>query len=86
MRIGLMIGPERGRYRHKVGQLIADAVAAERDGFTSVWVPQIPGDFDAFTAITIGNCRCQPWTPGGDRRSPGGVAQAVNFTGCAELD
>ena len=25
MRIGLMIGPEKGRYRHKVAQLIADA-------------------------------------------------------------
>lgn len=53
MRIGLMIGPERGRYRAKVAQLIADAAAAERDGFTSVWVPQIPGDFDAFTAIAL---------------------------------
>jgi len=53
MRIGLMIGPERGRYRHKVAQLVADAEAAERAGFTSIWVPQIPGDFDAFTAITL---------------------------------
>jgi len=53
LRIGLMIGPERGRYRHKVGQLVADAQAAERDGFTSVWVPQIPGDFDALTAIAL---------------------------------
>lgn len=53
MRIGLMIGPERGRHRHKVAQLIADAQAAEQDGFTSVWVPQIPGDFDALTAITL---------------------------------
>jgi F420-dependent oxidoreductase-like protein len=53
MRIGLMLGPERGRYRHKVAQLVADAEAAERDGFASIWVPQIPGDFDAFTAITL---------------------------------
>jgi len=53
MRIGVMLGPERGRYRHKVAQLVADAEAAERDGFTSLWVPQIPGDFDAFTAITL---------------------------------
>ena len=29
MRIGLMIGPERGQYRHKVAQLVADAEAAE---------------------------------------------------------
>ena len=53
MRIGLMLGPERGRYRQKAAQLVADAVAAERDGFTSLWVPQIPGDFDAFTMITL---------------------------------
>ncbi|HKJ25106.1 MAG TPA: TIGR03564 family F420-dependent LLM class oxidoreductase [Myxococcota bacterium] len=53
MRIGLMMGPERGRYRRKVAQLAADAAAAERDGFTSVWVPQIPGDFDAFVAIAL---------------------------------
>jgi F420-dependent oxidoreductase-like protein len=53
MRIGLMLGPERGRYRQKVAQLSADARAAEQDGFTSIWVPQIPGDFDAFTAATL---------------------------------
>lgn len=53
MRIGLMIGPEKGRYRQKVVQLAADAKAAEEAGFASVWVPQIPGDFDAFTAIAL---------------------------------
>jgi alkanesulfonate monooxygenase SsuD/methylene tetrahydromethanopterin reductase-like flavin-dependent oxidoreductase (luciferase family) len=53
MRLGLMIGPERGRYRHKVAQLVADAEAAEEAGFTSIWVSQVPGDFDAFTAITL---------------------------------
>ena len=53
MRIGLMLGPERGRYRQKVAQLIADAKAAEDAGFTSIWCPQIPGDFDAFTAMTL---------------------------------
>jgi F420-dependent oxidoreductase-like protein len=53
MRIGLMIGPELGRYRHKVAGLVADGEAAERAGFTSIWVPQIPGDFDAFTMVTL---------------------------------
>jgi F420-dependent oxidoreductase-like protein len=53
MRIGLMIGPERGRQRHKVAQLVADAEAAEQAGFRSLWVPQIPGDFDAFIAIAL---------------------------------
>ncbi len=53
MRIGVMIGPERGRYGEKVEKLVADAAAAEAAGFTSVWVPQIPDDFDALTAISL---------------------------------
>jgi F420-dependent oxidoreductase-like protein len=53
MRIGVMIGPEPGRYREKVARLVADAKAAEDAGFRSIWVPQVPGDFDAFTAITL---------------------------------
>jgi F420-dependent oxidoreductase-like protein len=53
VRIGLMVGPERGRYREKVARLVADAVAAEAAGFTSVWVPQVPDDFDALTAIAL---------------------------------
>jgi len=53
VRIGLMIGPERGRYREKVAKLIADAQAAERAGFDSIWVPQLPGDFDAMTAVAL---------------------------------
>ena len=51
MRIGLMIGPERGRYREKVAKLVADAEAAEAAGFTSIWVPQIPNDFDALVQL-----------------------------------
>ncbi|HEV2311372.1 MAG TPA: TIGR03564 family F420-dependent LLM class oxidoreductase, partial [Acidimicrobiia bacterium] len=53
MPIGLMVGPERGRYREKVAKLVADAEAAEAAGFASVWVPQIPDEFDALTAIAL---------------------------------
>lgn len=53
MRIGIMIGPDRGRYREKVPRMVAGAQAAEAAGFSSVWVPQIPSDFDALTAITL---------------------------------
>jgi F420-dependent oxidoreductase-like protein len=53
VRIGLMIGPERGRYREKVAKLVADAEAAETAGFKSIWVPQIPNDFDALTAVVL---------------------------------
>src|SRR3954451_2327356 len=45
VRIGLMIGPERGRYRERVARLVEAAQPAEQAGFASIWVPQIPNDF-----------------------------------------
>ncbi len=53
MRIGLMIGPERGRYRTKVERLQADARWAEEAGLATVWIPQIPDEFDALTAAAV---------------------------------
>lgn len=53
MRIGLMIGPETRRYREKVARLESAAAAAEQAGFCSIWMPQIPGEFDALTAISL---------------------------------
>src|SRR3954447_347247 len=53
MRIGLMIGPERGRYARKVDRLRADARWAEEAGLATVWIPQIPDEFDALTAATL---------------------------------
>jgi F420-dependent oxidoreductase-like protein len=53
MRIGIMIGPDRGRYRDKVARMVDGATTAEAAGFSSIWVPQIPSDFDALTAITL---------------------------------
>lgn len=53
MRIGVMLGAERGRYRTKVERLIADARWAEDAGLSSVWIPQVPDDFDALTMATI---------------------------------
>jgi F420-dependent oxidoreductase-like protein len=53
MRVGLMVGPERGRYREKVARLVAEAEAAEQAGFSSIWVPQLPDDFDALTAAAL---------------------------------
>jgi F420-dependent oxidoreductase-like protein len=55
MRIGLMVGPERGRYGAKVERMRSDARWAEEAGLDSVWVPQIPDEFDALTcAVLIG--------------------------------
>ncbi len=53
MRIGVMVGPERGRYATKVERMLADARWAEESGLASVWVPQIPDDFDALTAAAL---------------------------------
>ena len=50
MRVGLMVGPERGRYATKVDRLRADARWAEDVGLSTVWIPQIPDEFvDACT-------------------------------------
>jgi F420-dependent oxidoreductase-like protein len=53
MRIGVMVGPDRGRYADKVRQMQSDALWAEQAGFTSVWIPQMPDEFDALTAAAL---------------------------------
>jgi F420-dependent oxidoreductase-like protein len=53
MRVGMMVGPERGRYAAKVDRLRADGRWAEDAGLASVWIPQIPDDFDALTAVAV---------------------------------
>jgi len=50
MRIGLMVGPVRGA---KIERFRADARWAEEAGLLSVWIPQVPNDFDALTGATI---------------------------------
>jgi F420-dependent oxidoreductase-like protein len=53
VRIGVMVGPDPGRYRESVAKLEADAVAAEQAGFASVWIAQPPDDFDALTGVAL---------------------------------
>ena len=53
MRIGVMVGPERGRYATKVDRLRRDGRWAEESGFATVWVPQIPDELDALTAAAL---------------------------------
>jgi F420-dependent oxidoreductase-like protein len=54
MRIGLMIGSDKERQRsERLSGLTEDVRSAERDGFHSFWVPQIPGYLDAMTAIAV---------------------------------
>jgi F420-dependent oxidoreductase-like protein len=54
MRIGLMIGSDKERSRtDRLPGLVEDVQAADRAGFTSMWIPQIPGYLDAMTAIAV---------------------------------
>jgi F420-dependent oxidoreductase-like protein len=54
MRVGLMVGSDKERTRaERLAGLLADAKAAESDGFTSFWMPQVPGYLDAMTAVAL---------------------------------
>jgi F420-dependent oxidoreductase-like protein len=53
VRIGIMVGPETRRYGAKVDQMVGDAEAAEAAGFATAWIPQLPQDFDAMTAVAL---------------------------------
>jgi len=53
MRVGVMVGPERRDTARKPARMIEDTVWAERAGLDTVWVPQIPYDFDALIAATL---------------------------------
>ncbi|MFI1035302.1 LLM class F420-dependent oxidoreductase [Streptomyces sp. NPDC020951] len=53
MRVGVMSGPERGDAVHKAARMVDDARWAEEAGFDTVWVPQVPTDFDALTAVAL---------------------------------
>ncbi|MFD6858634.1 LLM class F420-dependent oxidoreductase [Rhodococcus sp. NPDC060090] len=57
MRIGVMVGPEQGDTSRKVDRMLKDVEWAEAAGFDTVWVPQIPTDFDALTAIALMSTR-----------------------------
>ncbi|MGV9408541.1 TIGR03564 family F420-dependent LLM class oxidoreductase [Nocardia sp. NPDC003693] len=51
MRIGVMIGPEKGDTARKLERMLRDIEWAESAGLDTAWIPQIPTDFDALTAI-----------------------------------
>ena len=53
MRVGVMIGPERGGGRRKLTRMIEDAAWAEAAGLDTAWIPQIPSDFDALIAVAL---------------------------------
>jgi F420-dependent oxidoreductase-like protein len=54
MRIGLMIGSDKERSRaDRLAGLLDDGKAAEAQGFSSFWIPQVPGYLDAMTAVAL---------------------------------
>ncbi|TDC71835.1 TIGR03564 family F420-dependent LLM class oxidoreductase [Actinomadura sp. GC306] len=53
MRIGVMIGPERGDTSKKAARMMDDIEWAESAGMDTAWIPQIPTDFDALTAVAL---------------------------------
>jgi F420-dependent oxidoreductase-like protein len=53
VRIGVMIGPERGDSARKISRMIEDVKWAESAGLDTAWVPQIPSDLDALTAVAL---------------------------------
>jgi F420-dependent oxidoreductase-like protein len=59
MRIGVMIGPERGDSARKVARMIDDIKWAEAAGLDTAWIPQIPTDFDALIAVALMGAQTQ---------------------------
>lgn len=53
MKIGVMIGPERGDTARKVRRLVEEIGWAERAGIPTAWVPQVPGDMDALQMVSL---------------------------------
>ncbi|MGH3556192.1 MAG: LLM class F420-dependent oxidoreductase [Mycobacterium sp.] len=53
MRLGVMIGAERGDSTRKVTKLLDDIEWAEATGMDTAWIPQVPNDFDALLAVAL---------------------------------
>ncbi|MDT5011453.1 MAG: 5,10-methylenetetrahydromethanopterin reductase, partial [Mycobacterium sp.] len=53
MRLGVMIGAERGDMARKVSKLVSDIKWAEEAGLDTAWMPQVPDDFDALTMVAL---------------------------------
>ena len=53
MRLGVMIGAERGDSAKKVAKLVKDIEWAESAGLDTAWMPQVPNDFDCLTMVAL---------------------------------
>jgi len=57
MRLGVMIGAERGDMARKVKKLREDIEWAEQAGLDTAWMPQVPNDFDCLTMVSLMGAR-----------------------------
>ena len=53
MRLGVMIGAERGDMSRKVKKLVSDIEWADSAGLATAWMPQVPDDFDLLTMVSL---------------------------------
>jgi len=53
VRVGVMIGPERGDALRKLTRMLDDIAWAEQAGLDTAWIPQVPTDFDALTTVAL---------------------------------
>ncbi|MFV8245768.1 LLM class F420-dependent oxidoreductase [Mycolicibacterium peregrinum] len=53
MRLGVMIGAERGDMARKVAKLVSDIQWAESASLDSAWMPQVPNDFDLLSMVAL---------------------------------
>jgi F420-dependent oxidoreductase-like protein len=57
VRVGVMIGAERGDSARKAARLTEDIEWAEAAGLDTAWIPQVPSDFDALVAAALMGAR-----------------------------
>ena len=74
MRLGVMIGAERGDMARKVKKLVADIEWAEAAGLDTAWMPQVPDDFDALTMVALMAAHTSRIELGHRRRAAAGAA------------
>ena len=59
MRLGVMIGAERGDSARKVSRMLADIEWAENAGMDTAWIPQVPSDMDALQMVALLGARTE---------------------------
>ena len=53
MRLGVMIGADRGDMARKISKFLADIEWADSAGLDTAWMPQVPDDFDVLTMVSL---------------------------------